>query len=186
MHNRSSTYANPLGRLFPPHWLQAKWHRFEAAGYSQPVTGVIYRGEPRPTCGLSLGGVDTGCLDIEPSGFLGYSTIFNQSIRSSIRKPRSRSGCEPGRPACPAITPARCCPGPFCQWVRNPTAERHSGGVVLTFRASRRPTPNGTTERRSPLPATSSRARSMLSTSKADWPEVPGKWPTSSPLSTSR
>ena len=50
-------------RLFPPHLLHARWHSFEAAGYSQPVTGIVYRGEPRPTCGMPLGGLDTGCID---------------------------------------------------------------------------------------------------------------------------
>jgi uncharacterized protein (DUF608 family) len=84
MVNPATAYANPPGRLFPPHLLHATWHRFWAAGYSQPVTGAIYRGEPRPTCGLSLGGVDTGCLDIEPNGFLGYSTIFNHLIEPRL------------------------------------------------------------------------------------------------------
>ena len=69
-----------MGRLFPPHLLQASWQRFEAAGYSAPVTGVIYRGQPRPTCGMALGGLDTGCVDIEPNGMLGYSTIFNHLV----------------------------------------------------------------------------------------------------------
>ena len=42
-----------------------------------PVTGIVYRGEPRPTCGMPLGGLDTGCIDVEPNGMFGYSTIFN-------------------------------------------------------------------------------------------------------------
>ena len=70
----------PSGRLFPPHLLHARWRTFEAAGYSQPVTGVIYRGEPRPTCGMPLGGLDTGCIDIEPNGMFGYNTIFNHLV----------------------------------------------------------------------------------------------------------
>ncbi|MEP7357791.1 MAG: GH116 family glycosyl-hydrolase, partial [Anaerolineales bacterium] len=65
------------GQLFPRNLLHASWQRFEAAGYSQPVTGVVYRGDPRPTCGLPLGGLDTGCVDIESNGLLGYSTLFN-------------------------------------------------------------------------------------------------------------
>jgi uncharacterized protein (DUF608 family) len=68
-------------RLFPPHLLHAQWRTFTAAGYTHPVTGVIYRGEPRPTCGLPLGGIDTGCLDIESNGMLGYSTLFNHLIQ---------------------------------------------------------------------------------------------------------
>ena len=64
-------------RLFPPHLLHARWRTFETAGYTRPVTGIVYRGEPRPTCGMPLGGLDTGCIDVEPNGMFGYSTIFN-------------------------------------------------------------------------------------------------------------
>jgi uncharacterized protein (DUF608 family) len=71
-------------RLFPPHILHAKWQEFNAWGYSKPVTGVVYRGEPRPTCGMPLGGIDTGCIDIEPNGMIGYSTIFNHLINPRL------------------------------------------------------------------------------------------------------
>ena len=53
---------------------------FGAAGYTRPVTGIVYRGEPRPTCGMPLGGLDTGCIDVEPNGMFGYSTIFNHLV----------------------------------------------------------------------------------------------------------
>jgi len=71
-------------RLFPAHLLHAQWLDFEAQGYSQPVTGVVYRGDPRPTCGMPLGGLDTGCIDIESTGMLGYSTIFNHLIHPRL------------------------------------------------------------------------------------------------------
>lgn len=67
-------------RLFSPNVLHASWQQFEAEGFSVPVTGVVYRGNPRPTCGMPLGGLDTGCLDIEPNGMLGYCTIFNHLV----------------------------------------------------------------------------------------------------------
>ncbi len=70
----------PHPRLFPAGLLQAEWQQFQAQGYRKPVTGVIYRGEPRPTCGMPLGSVDTGCLDLEPNGMLGYCTLFNDLI----------------------------------------------------------------------------------------------------------
>ena len=76
--------ARSGGRLFPPHLLHARWVEFEAAGYAQPVTGVVYRGEPRPTCGMPLGGLDTGCIDVEPNGMLGYCTIFNHLINPRL------------------------------------------------------------------------------------------------------
>ena len=70
----------PPDRLFPPHLLHAQWRTFHAAGYSQPVTGIVYRGAPRPTCGMPLGGLDTGCIDLEANGMFGYSTIFNHLV----------------------------------------------------------------------------------------------------------
>lgn len=73
-----ATAGPSAGRIFPAHLLHASWQQFSLAGYDAPVTGVIYRGHPRPTCGMPLGGLDTGCVDIEPNGLLGYATLFNQ------------------------------------------------------------------------------------------------------------
>jgi len=83
-------------RLFPPNLLHARWHTFHAAGYTHPVTGVIYRGEPRPTCGIPLGGLDTGCIDIEANGLWGYSTIFNYLVqpRALLNLPILGLSCE--------------------------------------------------------------------------------------------
>ena len=71
-------FAHP--QFFPRHIPHADWQEFAADGYGQSVTGVVYRGEPRPTCGMPVGGLDTGCLDIEPNGMLGYVTIFNELV----------------------------------------------------------------------------------------------------------
>jgi len=71
-------------RLFPASLLHATWQKFAALGYTKPVTGVVYRGEPKPSCGVPLGGVDTGCIDIDPNGMLGYNTIFNHLIRPRL------------------------------------------------------------------------------------------------------
>lgn len=67
-------------RFFPRHIPHADWQEFSAEGFRHSVTGVVYRGEPRPTCGMPVGGLDTGCLDIEPNGMLGYVTIFNELV----------------------------------------------------------------------------------------------------------
>ncbi|MEX2172104.1 MAG: GH116 family glycosyl-hydrolase [Pirellulales bacterium] len=72
------------GRFFPAGLLHADWQEFDCEGYAHPVTGVIYRGKPRPTCGMPLGGIDTGCLDIETNGLLGYSTIFNHLVNPRL------------------------------------------------------------------------------------------------------
>ena len=67
-------------RYFPAGLLHAEWQSFPVRGFQNRVTGVVYRGNPRPTCGMPLGGLDTGCIDIETNGMLGYSTLFNHLI----------------------------------------------------------------------------------------------------------
>jgi uncharacterized protein (DUF608 family) len=75
-------------RLFPANLQDAAWNTFQAAGYRKPVTGICYRthnvsyfssyvDRPRPASGMPVGGIDTGALYIEPSGVLGYTSIFN-------------------------------------------------------------------------------------------------------------
>jgi uncharacterized protein (DUF608 family) len=66
--------------LFPTHLPPLEWSEFPAAGFSTPVAGVLYHGSHPPVCGLPLGGIDTGCLDLEATGLLGYSSIFNALI----------------------------------------------------------------------------------------------------------
>ena len=76
------------GRLFPADLPDAEWSAFKADGYSKRVTGICYRthgvsyfssyvDRPRPASGMPLGGIDTGALYLEPSGVLGYASIFN-------------------------------------------------------------------------------------------------------------
>jgi len=67
-------------RLFPTDLPGPEWLTFPAAGFSHPVCGVIYRLKDKVTNGLALGGIDTGCLDLETSGLLGYCTIFNTHV----------------------------------------------------------------------------------------------------------
>lgn len=69
--------AADADRLFPVDLPSAHWAQFRATAYSRPVTGIIYRGEPRPVSGLPLGGIASGYLDLETAGTFGYSTIFN-------------------------------------------------------------------------------------------------------------
>ncbi len=65
------------GTLFPTGLPARDWVQFKAKGFSEPVCGVIYRRGDVVTNGMALGGIDTGCLDLEISGLLGYATIFN-------------------------------------------------------------------------------------------------------------
>jgi len=69
-----------LGSLFPTDLPRKQWVVFRAQGFSHPACGVIYRLGDTVTNGIALGGVDTGCLDLETSGLLGYCTIFNSHV----------------------------------------------------------------------------------------------------------
>jgi uncharacterized protein (DUF608 family) len=66
--------------LFPQDTPTREWATFPAAGYAAPVAGMIFQPEHGPTNGVPLGGVDTGCLDLEADGTFGLCTIFNSHM----------------------------------------------------------------------------------------------------------
>lgn len=67
--------------LFPARAPGNQFLCFPAAGLvDKPACGVIYRTTDLVTNGMPLGGVDTGCIDLETSGMLGYATIFNTHV----------------------------------------------------------------------------------------------------------
>ena len=66
--------------LFPTNVEGKTWLSFPAEGFSQPACGVVYRMKDEVTCGMPLGGIDTGCIDLETSGLLGFCTIFNTHV----------------------------------------------------------------------------------------------------------
>ena len=77
--------------LFPVNLPNNRWQQFEAHGFSQPACGVIYQLDrpawlspkrKRPN-GMPLGGIDTGCIDLEKNGTFGYSCIFNSHVPRS-------------------------------------------------------------------------------------------------------
>jgi uncharacterized protein (DUF608 family) len=72
--------AGPRSALFATDRPERGWVEFHAAGYAEPVCGVIYRLKDQVTNGMPLGAVDTGCLDLETNGTFGYSTIFNSLV----------------------------------------------------------------------------------------------------------
>ncbi|MBI4584803.1 MAG: hypothetical protein HY717_12380 [Planctomycetes bacterium] len=63
--------------LFPSGLSMDQWLEFKADGFAKPVTGVIYSSEKPPCCGVPMGGISTGCIDIDASGTWGMSTIFS-------------------------------------------------------------------------------------------------------------
>ena len=66
--------------IFPTDLPERQWSTFAAEGFRSPVTGVIHRGTNPPVCGVPLGGIDTGCIDLEADGTLGYVTAFNSFV----------------------------------------------------------------------------------------------------------
>lgn len=63
-------------RLFPAGLADCRWLEFPLEGYGTPVSGVIYHPDRPTCCGMPLGGVATGCLDIDVAGVLGFETLF--------------------------------------------------------------------------------------------------------------
>ena len=66
-------------RLFSSGLPSREWCQFPAEGFSQPACGAIFRAEQSPCCGVPLGGISTGCVDVDPRGVWGFSSIFNPS-----------------------------------------------------------------------------------------------------------
>lgn len=63
-------------KLFSADIAELQWLEFEADGFGKPVCGIVYRaGES--TCGLPLGGIGTGCMDLDTDGTFGRSSVFN-------------------------------------------------------------------------------------------------------------
>src|SRR5262245_60925491 len=49
-----------------------QWLEFRADGFDAPVSGIVYRTNDLPCCGVPLGGISTGCLDLDPNGTFGF------------------------------------------------------------------------------------------------------------------
>lgn len=64
-------------RLFPKDLPSLKWIEFRADGFKRPVSGVIYHPDKPPCCGVPLGGVATGCIDVDARGAFGFNALFN-------------------------------------------------------------------------------------------------------------
>ena len=65
------------GRLFPANLAHGQWVSFDSPSFEGKVDGVIYQGTRPASDGMPLGGIETGCLDLETNGLLGYCSIFN-------------------------------------------------------------------------------------------------------------
>lgn len=93
--------TRPLGKgpLFTVGAPERVWAEFQASGYPTPVAGLLFRGSNPPCCGVPVGGIGTGAIDIDARGTYGFSTIFNPWSEcpavDSWRMPRKKQGMEP-------------------------------------------------------------------------------------------
>src|SRR5262245_52992066 len=67
------------GQLFSPDAPTRQWTQFKADGYSNSVSGIIFTDRDEICAGMPLGGLGTGCLDLETTGVLGFSSLFMPS-----------------------------------------------------------------------------------------------------------
>ena len=94
----STSSGTSAARLFPVDLPATQWAEFAAEGFAAPVSGVVSRTDQAPCCGVPLGGISTGCLDVDARGVWGYSSIFNPSShlhRDHLRVPRRLPELEP-------------------------------------------------------------------------------------------
>ena len=54
-----------------------QWSEFEAPGFQNKVPGVVLNRDKVPCCGVAVGGVATGAIDIDSRGVYGLSHIYN-------------------------------------------------------------------------------------------------------------
>ena len=67
--------------LFPTDLPEKEWIEFKAQDFSKKACGMIFSNTHQACCGVPLGGLGTGCLDIETTGVLGFSSIFRPAVR---------------------------------------------------------------------------------------------------------
>ena len=72
-----SAVGASAAKLFPTELPELQWQEFRAAGFDEPVAGVIFRPSKPPCCGVPLGGISTGCIDLDVKGVYGFSSVFN-------------------------------------------------------------------------------------------------------------
>lgn len=73
----SASAEVPAAKLFPTELPELQWQEFHAAGFESPVAGTIFHPSKAPCCGVPLGGISTGCLDLDVKGVYGFSSVFN-------------------------------------------------------------------------------------------------------------
>jgi uncharacterized protein (DUF608 family) len=76
--------------LFPAkHLPELTWTQFHASGFTGTVCGMLHSKRKPAECGMPLGTIGTGCLDLETDGTFGYCSIFSSFVppRGKLRAP---------------------------------------------------------------------------------------------------
>lgn len=112
--------------LFPTDAPRLQWYEFTAKGFEQTVCGVVFRtGEC--SRGMPLGGIGTGCIDLNSDGTLGLCSIFNslappRELRSPLLELRLNNSVMPLN-----VTSTSEAPENFCKqihyWGHYPVAD---------------------------------------------------------------
>jgi non-lysosomal glucosylceramidase len=79
--------TNPT--LFPLEVPSKQWSQFIAEGFNKPACGLIYRMDNPVECGLPLGTIGTGFLNLDTDGTFGYCSLFSSFVppRGKLRQP---------------------------------------------------------------------------------------------------
>ncbi len=131
----------PFQPLFETGLPVRKWVEFSAPGYAVPVSGAIFSAEQPPCCGVPLGGLGTGCLDIDPRGVFGFSSLFNPGglhpVFESWHYPRKNPTLQPflglsvGGQTWMLAAPEMACGEPV-QWCTEPQMQIQGQGQKLS------------------------------------------------------
>ena len=54
--------------LFDTSLPERTWTTLSVAGFNAPIPGALFRASNKPCCGVPLGGIGTGCVDIDAAG----------------------------------------------------------------------------------------------------------------------
>jgi uncharacterized protein (DUF608 family) len=66
-------------RLFPDNVPTTEWQTFKVDGLSRDACGIVFpAGEA--SCGIPLGGVGTGCMDLDTDATFGRASVFNSFV----------------------------------------------------------------------------------------------------------
>ena len=88
-----------MNHLFSQETATRDFVDLEVEGFSKLVPGVVFTAGNPPCCGVPLGGIGTGCIDFDPRGIFGWSSIFNPrslfTLDHSARLPRRLPDVQP-------------------------------------------------------------------------------------------